>query len=149
MKVHAYVRYVLPLALVVFVLNKLVLRPWVLERDSAEALVVLVNSLPNFIEAIMGTLLLTVMALQLRTRFRERLGRLNDSSVYLIASALTGLYVVSQELKFHNLGGNNVYDPYDLLASLLGLSLVNMVFHKYGVAREPSNPRSRTDPTGA
>ena len=140
MKVHAYVRYVLPLALVVFVLNKLVLRPWVLERDSAEALVVLVNSLPNFIEAIMGTLLLTVMALQLRTRFRERLGRLNDSSVYLIASALTGLYVVSQELKFHNLGGNNVYDPYDLLASLLGLSLVNMVFHKYGVAREPSNP---------
>jgi hypothetical protein len=149
MKFHAYVRYVLPLALVVFVLNKLVLRPWVLERDSAEALVVLVNSLPNFIEAIMGTLLLTVMALQLRTRFRERLGRLNDSSVYLIASALAGLYVVSQELKFHNLGGNNVYDPYDLLASLLGLSLVNMVFHKYGVAREPSNPRSRTDPTGA
>ena len=149
MNFHAYVRYVFPLALVVFVLNKFVLRPWVLERDSAEALVVLVNSLPNFIEAIMGTLLLTVMALQLRTRFRERLGRLNDSSIYLIASALAGLYVVSQELKFHNLGGNNVYDPYDLLASLLGLSLVNMVFHKYGVAREPSNPRSRTDPTGA
>ena len=147
MNFHAYVRYVFPLALIVFVLNKFVLRPWVLERDSAEALVVLVYSLPNFIEAIAGTLLLTVMALQLRARFHERLGRLNDPSVFLIASALAGLYVVSQELEFHNLGGNNVYDPYDLLASLLGLTLVNLVFHLYGVAREPSTPQNRTGTT--
>ena len=147
MNFHAYIRYVFPLALVVFVLNKFVLRPWILESDSAKALVVLVYSLPNFLEAIMGVLLLTVMALQLRARFHERLGRLDDSSVYLIASALAGLYVVSQELEFHNLGGNNVYDPYDLLASLLGLSLVNLIFHAYGVAREPSNPQSRTDIT--
>ena len=42
------------------------------------------------------------------------------------------IYVISQELKFHNLGGNNVYDPYDLIASITGLIGTFVVIQIFG-----------------
>ena len=56
--------------------------------------------------------------------------KLKETSIYLISVSLAALYVISQELKFHNLGGNNVYDVNDVIASVLGLvfMLVTMLF---------------------
>ena len=62
-------------------------------------------------------------------KYKARQGELSQNSfdhlvdiyIYQIAVTITAIYVISQELKFHNLGGNNVYDPYDLIASIIGL----------------------------
>ena len=42
--------------------------------------------------------------------------------------------MLTQELKFHNLGGNNVYDPWDLLFSVAGLASMGIVLGRYGFA---------------
>lgn len=47
--------------------------------------------------------------------------------MYLIAVCVTSIYVISQELEYHNLGGNNVYDPYDLIASIIGLIITLVI----------------------
>ena len=46
---------------------------------------------------------------------------IKDINIHILAVVIASIYVISQELKFHNLGGNNVYDSYDLIASILGL----------------------------
>lgn len=45
---------------------------------------------------------------------------------------IASLYVISQELKFHSLGGNNVYDPYDIAASLIGIAATFIVIQRFG-----------------
>jgi len=49
-----------------------------------------------------------------------------------MAVVLAAIYILSQELKFHNLGGNNVYDPYDLMASIVGLAITFVVMQRFG-----------------
>ena len=132
--VKPHVRVLFLGAFVVFVLNKSVVRPWVLEAGLPAFFDVLVNSLPNLSEAVIGTLLLTGIGLQLRARLSGRLGDLPDAVVYLLAILVSGVYVLSQELKFHNLGGNNVYDPWDLLFSIVGLAAMGIVLGRYGFA---------------
>jgi hypothetical protein len=41
--------------------------------------------------------------------------------LYLLAVTFAGIYVITQELKIHNLGGQNIYDPNDVVFSILGL----------------------------
>ena len=134
MVVKPHVRVLFLGAIVVFVLNKFVVRPWVLKAGLPALFDVLVNSLPNLSEAIIGTLLLTGIGLQLRARSSGRLGDLPDTIVYLLAILVSGVYVLSQELKFHNLGGNNIYDPWDLLFSIVGLAAMGIVLGRYGFA---------------
>lgn len=70
-----------------------------------------------------GTLLLTGILLQLKYRFNKKIGYIKDEYIYLFAVGLASIYSISQEFKFHNFGGNNIYDPYDVIASLIGLGL--------------------------
>ena len=127
-----YIRYIFLLAFMGFLFNKFYLRPWVLKNDYPFFFDIVVYSFPNFVEAVMGTTLLVGIILQLKIHFYKQIGKIKDSSFYLIATIAAGFYVISQELRFHNLGGNNTYDPYDLLASIIGLVFINLIINKYG-----------------
>jgi len=82
---------------VLFMINKFLLRPYVLASDFPEAVNIFVLSFPNFCEAICGSLLLANIGLSLKSR------------------------------KIHNLGGRNVYDPFDLLFSVIGLLIAAVI----------------------
>ena len=113
--------YLFGLAILVFILNKLYIRPWLLENDVTGIFLIVAYSIPNLIEAMIGTLLLTGILLHLRQHFSKKFSSLKDTYINVLAVCMASVYVISQELKFHNLGGNNVYDPHDLAASLIGL----------------------------
>jgi len=73
------------------------------------------------LEAIIGTLLLTGILLQLHQSFIKETRPIKDIYIHICAVVIAAIYVLSQELRFHNVGGNNVYDTYDLIASVIGL----------------------------
>lgn len=55
---------------------------------------------------------------------------LTEKNIYNTAVSLASIYVITQEFKIHNLGGTNIYDPNDVIASIIGLvfiwSLMNL-----------------------
>jgi len=60
------------------------------------------------------------------------LGSVSDTYIHILAVSIAAIYVISQELKFHNLGGNNVYDLYDVIASLIGLVITFVIIQLFG-----------------
>ena len=128
-----YIKYTFLGLLVVFSLNRFVVRPMVVKGNYNEIWVILVNSFPNFVEAIFGSILVSMILLQVREHFVEYRGRISDVVVYSGAIVISGFYVVLQEIKFHNLGGYNVYDPNDVVASIIGLVFMYAVLIRYGV----------------
>ena len=130
--IKKYIIYVFVMAILIFFLNKFLLRPWVLENETSEFFQIIVLSIPNLIEAIIGTLILTGIILQLKYHFNKKMGYIKDEYIYLLAVSLASIYSVSQEFKFHNLGGNNVYDPYDVIASLIGLGMTYALIQVFG-----------------
>ena len=127
--IKKYVKYLFGIAFIVFVFNKLYLRAWVIEHELPKVFQIFVFSVPNLIEAVMGTIALTGLLLQLRRYLNKKV---TDTSIYLVAVSISSIYVISQELKFHNLGGNNVYDPYDLIASVIGLLSTFVIINTFG-----------------
>lgn len=121
--IKKYVRYLFLISVLVFVINKFYLRPWVLENEQSEVSRIIVLSLPNLIEAIVGSLILTGILFQLKVRFYGNENHIKDTNIYLMATGIAAIYVLSQEFGFHNIGGNNVYDIYDVIASIFGLTL--------------------------
>jgi hypothetical protein len=113
-------------------LNKLYVRPWILENELSGFALILTNSIPNFFEAIIVSLILTGILLQIRLFYLSKTRTIKDIYVYILSFFLASIYVISQELKFHNLGGNNIYDPYDLVASIIGLMLTFGVIQLFG-----------------
>ena len=107
--------------IVLFVVNKMLVRPFVLERDFSEPFRVFVFSFPNLCEAVVGTLTLTYIGLFINYRRLQPSRRIRDGYLYLMATLIAAVYVILQELKIHNLGGENVYDPFDVLFSVIGL----------------------------
>lgn len=136
MQIKKYVPYVFGISLFMFMANKFFLRPWVLENDLLPLFQLIVLSLPNLIEAIMGAFLLTGLFFRLRIRFSGRVGAFSNGLIYLLAVVVAGLYVSLQELKVHNLGGKNVYDPNDLVFSLIGLLIAFGVLSIFGFLEE-------------
>lgn len=65
--------------------------------------------------------------------FSPRFNRIPDLAVYLLATIIAGTYVLTQEFNLHALGGRNVYDPYDAVASLIGLVGMFLLFWRRGV----------------
>ena len=120
----------------VFPLNKLVVRPIVVKGNYDEVWVILVNSFPNFAEAIFGSIFVSMVLLKIRERFLEQRSSISDIAIYSGASLITGIYVISQEIKFHNFGGNNTYDPNDVIASIIGVVFMYGVLNKYGVIQQ-------------
>lgn len=109
----------------IFIFLKFI-RPSVLNSSSPDFFKVALLSLPNFFEAIIGTLTLTGIGLLINDRLSER-HQIKPKLIYLLAVVLAGIYVSTQELKIHNLGGNNVYDRNDLVFSFIGLLIGNWI----------------------
>lgn len=103
------------LVLIVFLVFKLS-RTSLLANEPAPLIRVFLYSLPNFCEGVIGTITLTVLGL-----YANQYLKVKNTTVYIIAVVLAGIYVVTQEFKIHNLGGNNIYDPNDVLFSVVGL----------------------------
>ena len=134
MEVRKYLRYLFLFVLVLFALNKLLIRPWVIYENLGFPYLAIVNSFPNFAEAVVGTIAIVNLMLYLTRNLNALTFQVSNRLVCLVASLLSGLYVISQELKFHNIGGNNVYDPNDVAASVVGFVFINIIFIKYGVS---------------
>ncbi len=100
-------------------------------------------SIPNFFEAILGTSLLVLILLTLKFNNVKFLREANDANLKLLGIGLSTTYVITQELKFHNLGGNNIYDFNDLIASIIGLVFISFIILKYGIARFNTNQSTR------
>ena len=139
MRLIPLIRILFITAFLIFVLNKFCLRPWVLKMESSSIAEVLVYSIPNLCEAIMGTIVTTALLFMLNDRLKLKL---RDVYVYAISISFAAIYVISQELKYHNIGGNNVYDFNDLLASIIGLLFIAVVLFTFGF-RESSIERSQ------
>lgn len=108
---------------------KFMMRPFVLENEYTGLIKIFVLSYPNFCEAVAGTLIVTFGLLLLRGFIMKRrpMAFLKGGHLYLVASLLAGSYVILQEFKIHNLGGRNVYDPYDIVFSVAGLIIAYFV----------------------
>ncbi|WP_350286102.1 hypothetical protein [uncultured Croceitalea sp.] len=106
--------------IIVFVIFKLI-RPPVLQSSAPEWVKIALLSLPNFFEALIGVLVLTGMGLYLNLRVFNERRRIRKHVLYAIVPIIGGVYVITQELKIHNLGGNNVYDSNDVIFSVIGL----------------------------
>jgi len=96
----------------------------------------IVNSFPNFAEAVVGTLVVINLILYFKHNFSALAIRISDGLACLLGSLISGFYVISQEFKLHNIGGNNVYDPNDVAASFIGLVFINIIFLIYGVSSD-------------
>lgn len=79
--------------------------------------------------------MLTGILMQLREQFSKTIGNVKDTYLHIIAVGIAAIYVLSQEFKFHNLGGNNVYDLYDVIASIIGLSLTFGLIQTFGFVK--------------
>lgn len=104
--------------ILLFLILRLI-RPPILTSDSPLFVKTILLSLPNFFEAIVGMLTLTGLGLFLNDRFLQN--RVKEKWIYLMAAVVTAVYTITQELKFHNLGGENITDPNDVLYSIIGL----------------------------
>ncbi len=118
---------------VLFMLNKFVLRPFVLGHDSLGFLRIIVLSIPNTFEAILGMINVASVLIAARLYLSPRFDQVQDRAVYLLATAFVSVYVLTQEFKLHNLGGRNTYDPYDAVASVVGVVGMLVAFLCYGV----------------
>lgn len=121
---------------VVFLINKFALRPFVLAHDFPVWAQVFVLSVPNTCEAVIGTLNLAGILLAAKRYLPPRLASVSDAALGVLATGLAAGYVLPQELKLHNLGGRNVYDPFDLIASIVGLVVIGLVVVRWGVLEE-------------
>lgn len=111
------------IVIALFVINKFIIRPKVMESADIYLLQVFVLSFPNFCEAIIGVTFLTYLGLTLNNRSLKLKNRFSDHKIYVMATLVAGLYVILQEFKIHNIGGKNAYDPYDVAFSIAGLIL--------------------------
>lgn len=133
--------YILRLYLAVFILfivNKFVLRPFVLDHDFPAFLQIFVLSVPNTFEAIIGMSNVVGLLMAAKLYFSPRFDGIPTLALYLFATVLAGTYVLTQEFKLHNMGGRNTYDPYDVVASIIGIVGMLLVFWRYGVLERVS-----------
>lgn len=105
-----------------FVAVKLLLRPVVLGGEAPLFLDIFVLSYPNFCEAIIGSFVTVNAIVFIYHRFLTARINLSHQFLTFFGLFITGFYVITQEFKVHNLGGHNVYDPYDVFFSLIGLA---------------------------
>ena len=133
-----YLWVVIVVNLAAFVLNKHLLRSWVLQHVESGPFVIMVNSLPNLVEVVVGTVTLAGMLTSLRDNSESLARWLTDKRLYFGATILAAAFVVPQELNWINLDGNSVYDPYDMAASILGLIAINRMLVRFGLVTRRS-----------
>ena len=96
------------------------IRPNVLENTSSEFFKIAVLSLPNFFEAIIGTLTLTGVILLINDQLNKK-HQIRPRIIYIIAVVLAGVFVISQELNIINIRTKTTIDPNDVIFSVIGL----------------------------
>jgi hypothetical protein len=134
MALKSYLWKLIVPTILAFVANRHLVRSWVLENVEHELPVIVVNSLPSLVEGIMGTLLLTSLATEIWARSRDEKDPLESSRFYLTTSAMSALYIVTEELNWHGLSSvNNTFDWFDIGAALLGVAFVNRLLTKHGL----------------
>jgi len=114
------------------------IRPWILETDASGLIVVVVNSLPNFVEAILGTVLLAGVLFSLRRRSNLEVLQTEDSKLFLAVLVIAGVFTIAQELNWFNHRPDNVIDPFDFLASFVGLIAMNRLLNRFGFLKNSS-----------
>lgn len=72
-------------------------------------------SFPNFCESVVGVLLLTCLGLWVNQYLQW-----NTKLVYGLAALFAGIIVLLHEIQPSFLGGANIYDPNDILFSVVG-----------------------------
>lgn len=112
--------------LISFILLKFIIRPYVLKQAPGGIAEVFVLSYPNFCEAVVGAIVILLLLFTLQRRTWSI--RPEPNQAYLLSLGLTGVYTISQEYKIHNLGGENVFDIYDVYFSVAGLIFAAAVF---------------------
>ena len=113
---------ILNLMVIPLVLNKFARRIF-LNEETPEPFKVFLLSLPNLLEAIVGVMLLTIIGLLISGRWVTPRYQLNEHLIYLAAVGLSAIFVLTQEFNIYNRRGDNVYDPNDVLFSIIGLAL--------------------------
>ena len=122
--------------------NKLWLRPRVLEADAPVWLDIFVLSVPNTIESLVGLTWLATVFMLLKDRGAGFVSGLGERTIYLSLTAFVAVYVITQEVRLHDLGGRNVYDPWDVVGSVVGILVVLVLLLTRGVLRDPpAGPR--------
>jgi len=127
---------VICLCALAFLINRHIVRPWVLENTVSGPVTVVVNSLPNLVEAIVGTITIAGFLLDLRQRVAGSRFYSDSTIVYAVATGIAGLFVISSEVNWIHFRGPNVYDPNDIAASLLGLFLIYFLLKRFGLFYE-------------
>ncbi|MFK7802500.1 MAG: hypothetical protein AB8G95_12770 [Anaerolineae bacterium] len=132
MDLKRYITYVFVCSFVIFAFNRFIIRPWLIGSVPSSFALLVSYSLPNFIEALMGTFAITGLLFVCRSRLKNGESWLADRGVYGVGVLAAGIYVITQELNLHQLGGNNVFDPYDIVASVLGLLVAIFLLMQLG-----------------
>lgn len=119
--------------IITYVFVKFVMRPHFANLHSHGWLDIFLFSYPNFCEAIVGTISIMIFLILAKGIMLKKNWKpiLSEKHLYLLAVVFAGIYVVLQEIKVHNLGGANIYDPYDVLFSCLGLVAVYFILIRF------------------
>jgi len=99
-----------------YLVIKFLIRPIVIENEYTGLIKTFALSYPNFCEAIAGSIVIAFMLLIINGKFWKKDFRLKEKYIPLISILISGIYVLLQEFKIHNIG-----DPYDVIFSILGL----------------------------
>ena len=117
---------------------KLVMRPWVLSHDASPIFSIVVFSFPNFVEAVVVLTLVFSIMMFARGLLPTLTKRTSERGLLVFSLLVAGTYVLTQELSPNNLGGHNVVDPWDVVASVLGLAMMTIIFVRFGLMEERS-----------
>ncbi len=119
------------IVMAVFILIKGVFRPHY-KDSSSEIVQLILFSFPNFAEAYIGTFTISAILVIGRIKGFSMLKSLKDRTIYYISVTLAAIYVISQELNLHSIGGENITDINDIISSVLGLSFVFIMLNTFG-----------------
>ncbi len=64
-----------------------------------------------------------------------------DRTLLALATVLATGFVLTQEFYLHNLRGENIYDPNDAIASVLGMALMVYVLNRFGFFKYEGDAR--------
>ena len=121
-----------------FLLHRYFFRPWVLESYETGFLVIVVNSFPNFLEGIIGSISLSGLVLWFKTSPPES----ETPAFFNWIAIIVVVYVITQELNWYTITRENIADPYDVVASILGVILINRILISVGLIAYKNNAGS-------
>lgn len=122
-----------------FILLKILIRPWIKEHQVPEFFLIISNSFPNYVEAYLGTFTIASFILIGKLKGYSLLKNLGNQMIYLVSLMLAAVYVITQEMNFHSLGGNNIYDFNDIVASVIGLVVIYGMLAAFGTGIQKNN----------